>query len=259
MQVRERTAELEAEVERRRASEEAAQRALAVEREVRKEQNDFVAMVSHEFRTPLAIIDTVTQGLARRLPAGLTTEQGRCQDIRQAARRMVDMMDEYLTLQRIGGIMQAQPVPCAIEPLIASVVGELDAPRVQLGRSGDLGEFVLDPGYFRTALRNLLGNALRHTPENGRVVVTATQDGDALVLCVEDDGPGIPADELTRVFEKYFRGRQSQLMPGAGLGLYLVARIARLHNGSVTAENRPEGGLSVTLRLRPPQTTSNSP
>lgn len=248
-QVRARTVELEAEVGRRRASEEEAQRALAAEREVHKEQQDFVAMVSHEFRTPLAIIDAVTQGLARSLTNATERDKERCQDIRQATRRMYDMMDEYLTLERMGGAMQAKRVPCEVAPLVSSVVEEFESPRLHLSLAQALGEFSLDPGYFRTALRNLLANALRHTPQTGQVHVSASIERAALLIRVSDEGPGIPPDELPKLFDKYFRGRKSQLLPGAGLGLYLAARIAAMHDGRVEAENRPEGGLLLTLRF----------
>jgi signal transduction histidine kinase len=248
-QVRARTVELEAEIVRRKASEEEARRALEVECETSETQRNFVAMVSHEFRTPLAIIDAVTQGLRRSLSAESIKDQGRCDDIRNATQRMHALLDEYLTLERMGNTMQAARTPCDVNALLDSVVREFASPRIQLLPCPDLGLFSMDATYVRLALRNLLNNGLRHSTDTSQVTLNARFDDTDLVLCVCDQGVGIPPDEVPRLFEKYFRGRQSQLQPGAGLGLYLVSQVAKMHAGRVEVAPASGQGTCFTLTL----------
>jgi len=99
---------------------------------------------------------------------------------------------------------------------------------------------------LRIALRNLLANAVRHAPEGVPVQFHAQGRVDGGVdFAVADAGCGIPADELPRLFQKYFRGRGAQDKPGAGLGLYLVQRIARLHGGTVVVTSNAAGSRFV--------------
>jgi two-component system sensor histidine kinase BaeS len=95
---------------------------------------------------------------------------------------------------------------------------------------------------------NLLGNALKFTPVGGRVVVEVAANGD-VELAVRDTGPGIPADELPHVFERFWRGRGAAEVGGSGVGLAVVAELVRAHGGEVAAATRPEGGAAFTVRL----------
>ncbi len=102
------------------------------------------------------------------------------------------------------------------------------------------------------ALTNLVDNAVRYTTAStaaGQVAVRVTGEGAGWALCVSDTGPGIPPDERERVFDRFYRGRDSAV-PGSGLGLAIVREVARLHGGSVVIGDGPDGrGTAVTLRL----------
>jgi signal transduction histidine kinase len=102
---------------------------------------------------------------------------------------------------------------------------------------------------LRMAITNLLDNALRYTPAGGRVSVCLAEDGAGYRLAVSDNGPGLPADERERVFDRFYRGRDS-VAPGSGLGLAIVREVARLHGGNAVIADGPGGrGLTVSLWL----------
>lgn len=248
-QVIERTAKLVEEIARREKSEQEMRRALEVEVQARQEQHDFVAMVSHEFRTPLAIINTVAQQLSSNLDAPRDKNLQRCVNIRESARRMTDMMDEFLSFDRVGGEFRLNRGGCDLRQLIASLAGEWEPERLQVDCENMPVNFTCDSALLRVALRNLIANAMRHSPEGVPVRLTAKGVGGGVEISVADKGAGIPTDEIPKLFQKYFRGRAAQTQPGAGLGLYLVEHIARLHGGSVRAESTPGQGSLFVLKL----------
>jgi signal transduction histidine kinase len=250
VQVLERTASLVDEIVRRETSENEARRALEVEIQARQEHQDFIAMVSHEFRTPLAIINTVTQQVASSLDVTATKNSVRCNDIRDATKRMSDMMDEFLTLDRLGGDLTPRISIFSPEGLMRSIVNEFSGQRMDSHYLDLPKEIHGDTELLRIAIRNLIGNAVRYAPEHSAVTVLARGDRRGGVeIVVEDEGRGIAADEIPKLFQKYFRGRAAQSMPGAGLGLYLVERIAHLHGGSVRAESELGTGCRFVFML----------
>jgi two-component system sensor histidine kinase QseC len=102
-----------------------------------------------------------------------------------------------------------------------------------------------DAHYVDVLLQNLVSNAVQHTPEGGQVVVSLQAESDALTLCVQDSGPGVPAELRGQVFEPFFRQGPAQ---GAGLGLAIVARIVELHFARISLDASPQGGLRVCVR-----------
>jgi len=253
-QVALRTAELSDEIVRRQASELEVRRALEVELQARLTQHNFVAMVSHEFRTPLAIINTVTQQLARQLDAPQEKSLQRCANIREATQRMTDMMDEFLSADRVRSALELNPQPFDPSQLMSALAIEWGGESLELQCEKLPISVMGDIALLRLALRNLISNAVRSSQSNARVLVTArgTQDK-GIEISVTDQGEGIPEDEIPKLFQKYFRGRASQGQPGAGLGLYLVENIAVLHGGSVCVESKVGQGSTFVLTLPGPQ------
>lgn len=215
--------------------------ALGIEQKARQEQQDFVAMVSHEYRTPLAIISTSIQQLAANLDAPQEKSLKRCSNIRNAVGRMNDLLDKYLSSARLEEANQPLQVSHADpQELIKNVVSEWPPERIKLVLSRLPSVIVCDRSLLEVALRNLLTNADRHSAPDSVIEVIGTSDGKrGLRIAVVNTGEKIPSDELHRLFQKYFRGRASRGKPGAGLGLFLVKRIIDLHGGriSVTSKN----------------------
>ncbi len=250
VQVAERTATLVAEIARREQQEIETRRALDVEVQARQQQHNFVAMVSHEFRTPLAIINTVTQQLARQLDAPREKSLQRCTNIRAATERMTGMMDEFLSADRVGTALQLHPGAFEVRQFMNALVAEWEGERLALQFNQLPASFVGDAALLRVAVRNLIANAIQHSPATApiRITVQGVPDG-GLAISVQDEGAGIPADEIPKLFQKYFRGRGAQGQPGAGLGLYLVESIAVLHGGAVHVESAVGRGSTVVLTL----------
>lgn len=234
LEVAQRTADMQSEIQRRVQLEEELRTSLESERLVFAEQRDFVAMVSHEFRTPLAIITTSAQQLSRNLAAPLEKSLARCGNIRGAALRLLTLVDEYLTDDRMREPQaDLRPAQCDVLALLADLVREFPPGRVQI-ETGPGGHILIcDAGLLRIALRNLLANADRHCAPGGQVQVILREEGERLQIEVANPGNLIAPAEQDRLFQKYYRGQNALRHPGAGLGLYLVRSIAERLGGSV--------------------------
>ena len=231
----------------------ALKRVLSVEQQARQEQQDFVGMVSHEFRTPLAIINTSIEQLAANLHAPPEKTLNRCTNIKNAARRMSDLMDEYLTLDRLESTSSPaslQLQPCRLPKLLADSTVDWPRERIRLTARDLPANFICDARLLQIALRNLLANAHRHSPRDAVIELDVTGDAHGgLLVVVNDHGDGIATDEIPRLFQKYFRGRSAIAKPGAGLGLFLVDRIVGLHGGRVLVTSTLGAGSTFEIRL----------
>jgi two-component system OmpR family sensor kinase len=223
----------------------------AVERERR-----FVGDAGHELRTPLANLKAELELALRR---SRTSEElvGSLRSAAEETDRLSRLAEDLLVLARAEG--GRLPVRREELDLAALVRAAMDA---SSGRASDRGVSLearlqgglaarVDPQRIRQAVENLLDNALRHTPRDGRVTVElVSEDGD-LSITVEDTGNGFPASFLPEAFEPFARADPSRARGdgGAGLGLAIVRAVAEAHGGSVEARNRPEGGAIVILRI----------
>lgn len=249
---------LEAEVAARTAK---LSEALASEQRIKEEQRSFVAMVSHEFHTPLAIINMTAQQIARNAHAAWSEVEGHCQNLRTAVHRMRGLVDTYLAVDRMDEAPVLAQRSYKVLELLDELVhesGERHWPpdRVSIVLD-DLPEpFFCDPGLLKIALQNLLSNADRHAPPGEAIVLHARTEVRALEsgvqkglrVDVRNGGEPIPPEEAPRLFQKYFRGRLAQQRTGAGLGLHLVQRIAGMHGGTAWLENAGEDG-PITFSL----------
>lgn len=248
--IQQQNAELEREIGVRT---QALREALHHEQQMREEQRDFVAMVSHEFRTPLAIIGTSAQQMIRNLAASPERNEQRCRNIHQSSKRLMTLVDDYLQHDRIEE--QATQARCAEHDLAELLDGCLDdflPGRIRLQQDSARHTLVCDFGLLRVALRNLLANADRHAPAACPIVLEIADSADGVRIRVLNDGAEIPADQAPLLFHKYVRGSQAQHLSGVGLGLYLVRRIAELHGGSLVLESRGEQRL-ICFCLELPQ------
>ncbi|MFP4344523.1 MAG: ATP-binding protein [Anaerolineales bacterium] len=241
--------------EERRAAELA--RALKQQQELARLKSEFIQNVSHELRTPMAII----RGYIELLESGdlgeLQPQQVEPVEIVARRMRMLSKM-----VDDINAILEVESRTPLRKPVdFASLVREmlLDF-RVAASEAGlqlsadipeDLPTIIGDPTHLHRVLDNLLGNALKFTPEGGTVAVRLRQQGEALVLEVQDTGIGIPEDKLDRVLDRFYQvdGSMSRRYGGSGLGLALVKEIADAHGGSVSIESEPGAGSLFRVRL----------
>ncbi|MEW6640997.1 MAG: ATP-binding protein [Pseudomonadota bacterium] len=220
------------------------------------QQRRFVADAAHELRSPITALSLQAENLERTALSGDSLQ--RLEALKTGIRRTAHLLEQLLTLARYEETdRERAPANEAFDVIVKGVVSDL-LPTAQ-ARAIDLGFERLEPVAVRadtTALsvlvRNLIDNALRHTPTGGRVDIDLVQQDSAAVLRIEDTGPGIPADDLTRVFEPFVRSGRATDGDGTGLGLSIVRRIADRLGASVTLENivRPDrSGLRVTVSL----------
>ncbi len=218
-------------------------------------QRAFVADAAHELRTPLAALRLQLQ-VAERAPEG-APRAAALAELAAGLDRETHLVQQLLTLARQdpGAGQAPPPVPVGLASLVRQSVADhavlAEAKGVDLGaeRLEDGAAPAGDAAALRTLLANLVDNALRYTPAGGRVDVTAGLDGGgAPYLEVADSGPGLPAAERGRVFDRFYR------VPGAaeggsGLGLAIVKAIAERHGAEVSLSDTPGGGLTVRVRF----------
>lgn len=247
-----RVSQLSEEIGRRVLLEQDLRVALEQEQHIRAQQNDFVAMVSHEFRTPLAIINTSAQQLAKHLDAPVDKSQRRCQNIREAGSRLLALVDDYLTHDRMADVQpMSQFKDCDLRALFEDVLAGFEPGRIRFNCTLPERPFICDSGLLHVAVRNLLANADRHAPAGAQIEFELSEQDSAICLSIRHPGEAIPEQECGRLFDKYYRGQQAQRSSGAGLGLYMVQRIAQLHDGDVQLlEAGGQGSICFRMRLQ---------
>ena len=229
--------------------------ALENERKYNALHREFVSMASHEFRTPLAIIDGAAQRLIRRAgrmtPEDLVERGGK---IRHAVSRMIGLVDSTLSASRMeAGRIELEPEPCSLHNVLEAVCARQQeiAPdhkiRLALEDAPDL--MVADPKQLDQIFTNLLSNAVKYSPQKGPIDVVATREGDLAAVSVSDRGVGIPKDELPKLFERFFRASTSTGIPGTGIGLNLVRELVRMHGGTLGVESTEAVGSTFIVRL----------
>jgi two-component system phosphate regulon sensor histidine kinase PhoR len=230
-------------------------------RRVESMRRDFVANASHELRTPLTSI----RGFVEALEDGAIDEPETAQrflgKIRTHADRMANLIEDLLELSRLegrdrGAAWSATRVTDLVDEVAASFAGAATRKDIDLRRS-DRGAppVVTDPERLRRILENLVDNALKYTPQGGRVEVVTHADGDAARIEVIDNGPGIGAEHHGRIFERFYRvdKARSRELGGTGLGLSIVRHLAESLDASVSVESEPGRGsrFSVTVPAKP--------
>ncbi|MGM0914723.1 MAG: ATP-binding protein [Pseudomonadota bacterium] len=228
-------------------------------RRLRVREKRFIADAAHELRTPLAVLDLHAQNaLATEDPAD---RREALEELRRGVARATRLVTQLLTLARLEPEEEEQEASARIaSDLLVEVreaLAELSPLAVERGQELDLAaneesdwRLATEPGAIATLVHNLVGNALRYTPDGGRVTVSLAAEATRLTLRVDDQGPGIPAAERERVTERFHRAGPGA---GAGLGLSIVERLLARHGGTLRLEEAPGGGLSAvaTLPRRP--------
>jgi len=219
-------------------------------------RRDFVANVSHELRTPLTAIRGYVEALLDdRSDAEDTTKF--LEIIARHSARMERLVSDLLRLARLDARQEALDLaPCDLQQLFNTVIGDVaetaDAKQQQISTTVDSAacRITVDPAKLHDVLRNLVENAVHYSPESATIRLEATHDNGAVRIMVSDSGPGIPPDDLSRVFERFYRVDKSRSRPGGtGLGLAIVKHLVELHGGEASAENRPEGGARFVITL----------
>lgn len=231
--------------------------ALARQEELDRLQAEFVQNVSHELRSPLALV----RGYAEMLDSGrlgaLTADQRRPVSIIARRARMLSDLVADITLILESEVRPLKRAPLPLDELARTAAEDFRVAADEAGLSleAEIADGVSpvsgSVSYLRRMIDNLLGNAIKFTPRGGAVTLRVWQEEDTIVLQVEDTGIGIPSDQLGRIFERFYQvnGSARRRYGGVGLGLALVKEIAELHDGSVEVESEVGQGSVFTVRL----------
>jgi two-component system phosphate regulon sensor histidine kinase PhoR len=225
-------------------------------------RQQFVANLSHEIRTPLAGLDLAAQTLSGQLPANgdprlfidrITQEAQRLADILFNLNQLAALDAEELTVDRL---------PFSVDDLVGSLIDRFQ-PRAAAAklilRAEIAGGMTAmgDKAKTDQALQNIVDNALKFT-RAGEVIVTGRSDDDRIEIAVRDTGPGIPARDLSRIFERFYKVDRSRGgQPGSGLGLSIARHLVELQGGTILAESTP--GMGSVVRVRLPSAPLTSP
>ena len=215
--------------------------------EARRRQ--LLADVTHELRTPLSVIQAHLEAIVDGLYPADEAHLGRILEETIVMSRLLDDLQTLSTAEAGALKLHRQRTEPGelVDAAVASFSARAAEERVRLeGRTDDgLPVIDVDPVRVGEVLSNLLSNAVRHTPPEGEVIVSATARGDAVELAVRDTGAGIPADQLPHVFDRFSRAPDS---PGAGLGLAIAKSLVEAHGGRIRAESGP-AGTTITFDL----------
>jgi chemotaxis family two-component system sensor kinase Cph1 len=241
----------------RRAMEVDLQRRFLSEQRAVRARDDLLAVVSHDLRSPLSSImlqaEVMLEPTVPDHERRAQVLRGSVERIRRSAAHMKSLTDDLLDLASIEAhrfALHLQAVeshelvaealqmasPLAEAKRITLVVELIDTPRLEA-----------DPERILRVLSNLVGNAIKFTPEGGKITVRAERRGDELLISVADTGPGIAADDLPHIFERYWKPASTS-KPGSGLGLYISSGIIEVHGGKIWAETSA-GGARFTFTL----------
>jgi two-component system OmpR family sensor kinase len=234
---------------------------LANEQRLALLQRNFVSMASHEFRTPLTIIDGHARRLDKVRDAVKAGEIGeRAGKIRSAVLRMTHLIDNLLNSSRLidgGADLYVQPAEMDMTALLQEVCqlhremvpGTQIIEHLGAGLVPEPVPMIGDAKLLFQVFSNLLSNAVKYSPGGGTIEIEATNSAGEVVIAIADRGIGIPAADLEHLFERYHRGSNVSGIVGTGVGLYLVKMAVELHHGRVNVDSREGEGSRFTVRL----------
>jgi signal transduction histidine kinase len=213
------------------------------------------ADIAHELRNPLAVqranLEALQDGIYPLTPENLTP-------ILEQNLLLTRLVEDLRTLALAdSGHLNLERSPTLLRDCVQRVVEQFSPQAdsrgiaIQWSAREDCPPVNVDAGRIEQIIGNLLSNALRYTPQGGKIWLDLTCTGEQIQLTVRDSGPGIPVEALPHVFERFFRADRSRSRAegGSGLGLAIARRLAEAHGGSLTAANHPQGGALFTLTL----------
>jgi two-component system, OmpR family, sensor kinase len=230
---------------------------LTAERHLTQMQRNFVSMASHEFRTPLTIIDGHAQRLIK-VGYRLRTDEinGRAGKVRAAVLRMTHLIDNLLNSSRLiegGAALYFHPQEFDLRELLheISLLHHEIAPGYRLEENYGAARLPMvgDPKLLSQVFNNLLSNAIKYSPGDSLIKISADIESERAVVTVADNGLGIPPGDIDRLFERYFRGTNVSGIVGTGVGLNLVKMVVDLHGGDILVESTEGKGSRFTVRL----------
>lgn len=232
---------------------EVAQKAL-VQMESERLRNSLLAALSHDLRTPIAALQGLSETLAMASPPLPPAQEELTQAMADEARRMSSLVTNLLDMARLSSgevrlHKRWQPIEEVVGSALDAARRVLEPRRVRIDVPADLPLVEFDAVLMERVLFNLLENAAKYTAGTATIEIAARATGSDLVLCVRDDGPGLPPGQEDAIFEKFARGARESATRGVGLGLAIARAIVEAHGGRISAAQAAGGGAIFTLAL----------
>jgi two-component system sensor histidine kinase KdpD len=230
-----------------------AQDAL-VHMESERLRNSLLSALSHDLRTPLTALAGLAESLTLAGPQLPKAQAEIAQAIREEALRTGALVSNLLDMARLesGSVRlkrEWQPLDEVIGVALQARGGVLASHRVRIDLPADLPLLEFDAVLMERVFCNLLENAAKYTPPGSEIDISARQLGDRVEIVVADNGPGLPPGKEEALFDKFARGHEESAVAGVGLGLAIVRAIVEVHQGTVHAMNRPQGGAQFVISL----------
>ena len=229
--------------------------ALEKEKELNELKSRFVAMASHEFRTPLT---TMMSSLS------LVTKYGEQNDkvnqvkhvgkIKNSINNLTDILNDFLSLSKLEeGKIDNMPEEINLKLFLSEIVSEMRSMSSEMQQLMEVYEgeevVLIDKKLLRNVMFNLISNAIKFSPSGGEIVIACNVSVDSIQISVKDSGIGISKEDQKHLFERFFRGHNATHIQGTGLGLSIVAKYAELMNGSVFIESEENKGTTFKIIL----------
>ena len=228
-------------------------------KELDRMKDEFVAMVSHELRAPVAAIEQHISVILEGMVGQLNEQQTKMlKRVKERTKGLLDLVKDLLDLSKIeAGLVVQYKEPLKLKDIIGKVIDILnpqaEAKNITLDfkEEEELPEIIADKSNMEEVFMNLVSNAIKYTNEGGKVEVILAKDGKYAKIEVADTGIGIPKDELPKIFEKFYRVKteKTRAIVGTGLGLSIVKKIIEAHFGSITVKSEENKGTTFTILL----------
>lgn len=243
-------------LEAERLSAEMLRLQIQQERELIELREQFISAISHEFRTPLAIIQSSSE-LMERYHDRLSVERRgeHLREVQKQVRHMAEMIDDFLKLSKArAGRTKFHPEPMDVNNFCRTIVSRVQhavggTHRLQFTCDGNYNNVRLDEKLLLPILTNLLTNAVKYSPHGGDIRLHLSSKDHDLVFQISDQGIGIPEADQARLFEPFHRGGNVKRIEGTGLGLAVVKNSVLLHDGSIELQSKEGEGTTFTVRL----------
>jgi signal transduction histidine kinase len=229
--------------------------ALDKEKELSELKSRFVSMVSHEFRNPLATIQS-SSDLIKEYGHRMTDQRKleHLQKIQAQVRRLVDMLNDILTISKAQTVgLEFNPLPLDVEAFCEEIIEEMrlvdETHELVFTTKGNCPQAMIDDKLVRKIIANLLSNALKYSPEKSTVTLKLSCDDRNITLQVQDQGIGIPQEDQARMFEVFHRASNVGSVFGTGLGLAIIKQAVERHSGRISFESQVDVGTTFTVTL----------
>ena len=230
--------------------------ALEKEKQLNAFKSQIVATISHEYRTPLASILAAASTLKQH---GDHLDEFKKQKflhiIEQKSRHMSKLIDDMLVMNQFElNKTKFKTIPLDLEQFFSVLISEQqlffsDRHEFIFNSSGNHKGFWGDQGLLRLIFSNLISNAIKYSPQGGKIELHLTGQESEVIFSIQDQGIGIPIEDQTNLFQPFCRGSNVDTIPGTGLGLAITKACVELHGGNITLESQPDQGTKVTICL----------